>query len=64
MQEQHLADKVAVAVGTGASALIGLDFIQTGMALIIAVLTIALLGFRIALARREWRGGRKPTPEE
>lgn len=64
MQEQPIADKVAVAVGTAAAGVIGLDTVNTALAIVLALASLVLIGYRIAIARREWRDGRKSPPAE
>lgn len=64
MQEQHIADKAAVAVGTFAAWIIGLDAVNTVLAIVLALASLVLIGYRIAIARREWRDGRKSPPAE
>lgn len=54
-------DKVVAGIGAGATTLLTMDWIDTVLALIIATMTIALLGLRIALALRAWRQGKTDT---
>lgn len=61
MQEQPFADKIAVAAGTIATGAIGLEWVQGALAVVAGVLTVILLAFRIAVARREWREGKKSS---
>ena len=61
MQDQPIADKIAVAVGTLTTGAITFEWLQGAMAVIAGVLTLILLGYRVALARREWREGRKSS---
>jgi len=61
MQEQPIQDKVVIATGAAASTVLGLQWLESGLALIIAAMTALLLGLRIYLAVREIRRGSKPA---
>jgi divalent metal cation (Fe/Co/Zn/Cd) transporter len=55
MNEQPIQDKAVIAVGTVTSAILGLQWVEAGLALIIAAMTALLIGLRIYLAIREIR---------
>ena len=61
MNEQPLQDKAVITAGTITSTILGLQWVEAGLALIIAAMTALLLGMRIYLAWREIRGGGKPA---
>ncbi len=59
LQDVPAPDKIIVTGGAAVSTILTMDYIETMLALIIAAMTIMLLGLRIALAFREWRQGKE-----
>jgi hypothetical protein len=55
MNEQPIQDKAVIAIGTVTSTVLGLQWVEAGLALIIAAMTALLIGLRIYLAIREIR---------
>lgn len=51
-------DKAVAGIGAGVSVLLAAEKVEVVLALIIAAMTIVLLGLRIALAIRDWRRGK------
>lgn len=62
MQEQPIQDKIVIAAGATTSTILGLQWVEAGLALIVAAMTALLLGMRIYLAWREIRNQPKSTP--
>lgn len=51
--------EVVIAGSAAAGGFAGLKYLDAGMGLVIGLFTIAILGYRLLITRREWRDGRK-----